>query len=304
MLGAVDGSSNGVGTLPNPLASLELRNAAVVLGMSNRKPEQQKSVGSVLDLACGRGGDLKKWALQGADVYVGVDISSQSVAECQNRVDELSQKKGKPRVGVVLTRSMLDSDLPHVIERALRHTSHGGGEPPLFDIISIQFACHYAMRSETELKKLMKNVDKLLVEGGQLIITSTDARCLRHHISSSGQGEFGNALYHIKFAPEALSSSVDPLDSLGLRYTFTLSSAVEACDEYVVHMPSLIRIAKEVCHLELAYHHNFGHLVHADLPAFAHLLDPLKVQTVSAEEWEAIQLYSAMVFTRQTGRTF
>ena len=40
---------------------------------------------SVLDLCCGRGGDLFKWAYSGAAHYVGVDLSFPLVTEAKRR---------------------------------------------------------------------------------------------------------------------------------------------------------------------------------------------------------------------------
>jgi mRNA (guanine-N7-)-methyltransferase len=43
---------------------------------------------SVLDLCCGRGGDLGKWAKQNINHYVGVDLSGPLVEEAKNRYRE------------------------------------------------------------------------------------------------------------------------------------------------------------------------------------------------------------------------
>jgi mRNA (guanine-N7-)-methyltransferase len=198
---------------------------------------------------------------------------------------------------------MLDQDLPEVIEKALMRQTQG--EHILFDVISIQFALHYAFASEACLLLLLQNISRLLVPGtGQLIVTSVDARCLAHHLQQARrEGEFGNAVYNVKFSSEAMAKirkedGTIALDALGLRYTFTLSSAVEACDEYVVHLPSLTRLAREEAGLELIYHRNFGQFVKDQLPHYGHLLEPLQVGQVSLEEWEAINIYAATIFQR------
>lgn len=291
-----EADEGAVGDLPNPLATLASRNAAAAASSRARRKNERGSGFRVLDLACGRGGDVKKWMLQGAQVYVGVDVSSQSVAECQSRAEESQRRRGQPRVAVMLTRSMVDGDLVPAIEKALRQK---GENEALFEIVSIQFAVHYAFDSEESLTQLLRNVGRLLVPGGQLILTSIDARCLRRHLQQHPEGEFGNPVYRVKFAPEALQAADGQvLDGLGLRYTFSLSSAVEACDEFVVHLPSLTRVAREVADLALVYERNFGQFVHDQLPAYGHLLEPLQVGLVSPEEWESVQLYSALVFQK------
>lgn len=311
-----------VGQRPNPLETLAQREAAAAAagnGSGRRGGQQQQEALRVLDLACGRGGDVKKWVLKGAEVYVGVDVSPQSVLECRARAEESRRRGGRPRVALVLTRSMLEEDLPDVVARALAAAATGGGQQgnngnegpaPVFDVISIQFAVHYGCGSEADLSRLLRTVDRLLApEGGTLLLTSIDARCLRRHLQERQKQEdgadadagadaaFGNAVYRVALSPEA-AAAAPALDRLGLRYTFSLSSAVEACDEFVVHVPTLRHLAQEEAGLRLARHVNFGRLVHECLPRFGHLLEPLQVGQVSPEEWEAVQLYSALVFQR------
>ena len=43
---------------------------------------------SVLDLCCGRGGDIQKWKKQNIAHYVGVDLSRALVAEAYTRYQE------------------------------------------------------------------------------------------------------------------------------------------------------------------------------------------------------------------------
>lgn len=53
---------------------------------------------SVLDLCCGRGGDLFKWKNQDVVHYVGVDLSQALVEEAQRRYNE-SLKGGQNNYG-------------------------------------------------------------------------------------------------------------------------------------------------------------------------------------------------------------
>jgi mRNA (guanine-N7-)-methyltransferase len=40
---------------------------------------------NILELGCGKGGDLKKWAYAGIGVWFGLDISGSSLEEALNR---------------------------------------------------------------------------------------------------------------------------------------------------------------------------------------------------------------------------
>jgi len=48
----------------------------------------QKPCRRVLDLACGKLGDLQKWKIAGMQQYVGIDISKQQVERAINRMNE------------------------------------------------------------------------------------------------------------------------------------------------------------------------------------------------------------------------
>ncbi|GAB5031627.1 Hypothetical protein NocV09_00601800 [Nannochloropsis oceanica] len=318
------GGMLSIGEMPNPLATAEARDAAVAGG--RREGGREKGhVSAVLDVACGRGGDFKKWMMQGVETYVGFDCSELSVKECRSRVEEQQRKSrrggragGQPRVGVVFQCNMTEERLVECIEEEM------GGEGVVeggFDVVSIQFAVHYACVSEEALSSLLGNVKRLLKggrDGGLLILTCIDDRVLRQHLTLHPEGAFGNAVYRVTFAPEVLQrqqqlqqqqqqqkseTKIPPLDTLGLRYNFTLSSAVEACDEYVVPVPAFERVARQAGGggggLKLVYQQNFGGFVKEHLKNYGRLLEPLQVGVVSGEEWEAIQLYKVMVFRKE-----
>ena len=48
---------------------------------------------AVLDLACGRGGDIQKWIDAKVETVVGIDISGSEVAEARARFKEAAKKR-------------------------------------------------------------------------------------------------------------------------------------------------------------------------------------------------------------------
>ena len=56
--------------------------------------------GRVLDLACGKGGDLKKWKVQHPSEYVGVDIAEGSIHDAVRRFKEIRGVNFPARFGV------------------------------------------------------------------------------------------------------------------------------------------------------------------------------------------------------------
>lgn len=68
---------------------------------TNDRPEGLEYVGSkrrprktarVLDLGCGKGGDLQKWAKTDIATYVGVDIAAVSIDQARGRWNEQKRK--------------------------------------------------------------------------------------------------------------------------------------------------------------------------------------------------------------------
>jgi mRNA (guanine-N7-)-methyltransferase len=52
---------------------------------------------SVLDLCCGKGGDLGKYAKQNSYYYTGVDITAASIAEAIRRYNDILIEQQKRR---------------------------------------------------------------------------------------------------------------------------------------------------------------------------------------------------------------
>lgn len=160
----------------------------------------------VLDLACGKGGDLGKWIIhhRGIDNYVGIDVARGSLRDAAKRAQKIGLAKLK-RCSFICAD--LGSDVPGRIGRrrnkllswkltastALESVPYfepiqGGGILPTdkFDVISIQFAIHYMMSTRQRARRFFKTVATLLEIGGNLIATTIDARVVLEHLMSLG----------------------------------------------------------------------------------------------------------------------
>jgi len=199
----------------------------------------------VLDLACGKGGDLGKWLHHKRRIgnYVGVDIAPGSL------VDAAIRARGKRRqlkrctftyadLGVdVLGRSgsrnlplqelstwSLQADPEHLVGKKdeaapVFQMIQGGGIAldDKFDVVSIQFAIHYMMQTKKHARHFFRTVSKLLEIGGNLIATTTDANVIVGHLMNLGLD------LHFEDGKKEAKEDTDAVISLGngaCRITF------------------------------------------------------------------------------------
>lgn len=112
----------------------------------------------VVDLACGKGGDVNKWA-KIAKSYVGCDVSHPALQEARRRAGE--QKMTQHFCFV--------------------HADAGSFSMPQCNIVSMQFALHYLCNKKERVQTLMQNVSNALQKNGVFIITTVDERAVPGH---------------------------------------------------------------------------------------------------------------------------
>jgi SAM-dependent methyltransferase len=223
----------------------------------------------ILDLACGKGGDLGKWTLhsRGVRTYVGSDVARGSLKDAAIRARKLRGKFKR----CTFTCADLGADVPGRL-KSPKHkhmqkllTWSLQNEPPTekdepnfqmirgggisledhFDVVSIQFAIHYMMSSRKRARRFFRTVGELLDIGGNLIITTIDARRVVWHLMNMGLDlcseqdddknaedvviSVGNGACKLCFQWPIVRrifslNTVDPTseDMFGLEYSFTL----------------------------------------------------------------------------------
>ncbi|KAJ8604471.1 hypothetical protein CTAYLR_000952 [Chrysophaeum taylorii] len=139
---------------------------------------------AVLDLACGKGGDLGKF--RRVREYVGVDIAQTSLNDLAERL-VTSRPRAFQRVPVKLLAASLgsrslSSEPPFPLWTG---TSDGGtwGTGHLdpwhqFDVASMQFALHYMFETEARATSFFSDLASLVRVGGRFVATTVDAVAL------------------------------------------------------------------------------------------------------------------------------
>jgi mRNA (guanine-N7-)-methyltransferase len=169
----------------------------------------------VLDLACGKGGDLGKWTMHSRGIanYVGIDVARGSLVDAAIRARKMTTKFLQQKC--VFTCADLGSDVPgryksskskhlqKLSSWSLANESknlqslktdpvfkmeRGGGISleDKFDVVSIQFAIHYMMQTRRRARRFFQTVAQLLEVGGNLIATTIDARVVMGHLLNLG----------------------------------------------------------------------------------------------------------------------
>jgi len=253
---------------------------------------------AVLDLACGKGGDLIKWDKASIGYYVGIDIADGSIEDARNRYNgETDHARG--RRDFSFPAKLICADCFEVdLEPALKDDGP-------FNVCSVQFAMHYSWSTEERARRALKNVSTLLQPGGYLIGTMPDADVIVRKLRSADELEFGNNVYHIKFDKSCSDKRFLSASPYGYQYEFHLEDAVD-CPEWLVPFQSFKALAEEYG-LELVMKKNFHKFVHeySQRQEFAELMrklgalgDPAVGDTITDDEWDAAYIYLVFVFKK------
>ncbi|RYP12169.1 hypothetical protein DL767_011374 [Monosporascus sp. MG133] len=147
----------------------------------------------VLDIGCGKGGDLGKWqqAPQRVGLYVGLDPADVSIEQARDRYRNMGNRGGGGRGGrgghrggrpprIFDARFLVKDCYGESIEELEIVRQVGFDRSPMgrsgFDIVSMMFCMHYAFESEQKARRMLENVSGALKKGGRFMgcIPSSD----------------------------------------------------------------------------------------------------------------------------------
>ena len=138
----------------------------------------------VLDIGCGKGGDLNKWqqAPQPIQLYVGLDPADVSIDQARERYRSLGSRggrggrgghRGRPPPRVFDARFNVKDCYGESIEDVDIIRQVGFDPSPMnrrgFDVVSMMFSMHYAFESEKNARIMLRNVAGALKKGGRFI---------------------------------------------------------------------------------------------------------------------------------------
>jgi len=185
-------------------------------------------VGSlVLDLCCGRGGDIFKYNSIHPRQVAFVDISANSIAEARRRYDNGNRS-------IFYDAEFVIADC---FTEQLREKIRPNNQ---FNLIVCHFAMHYAFESAERASTFFESVNRYLAPGGFFVFTIPSTKMIKRRATPQWKS-FGNRFYQVEFPP----NNADPT-TYGFEYTFSLQDAVDKCQEYLVPDELLQRHLQEI----------------------------------------------------------
>ncbi len=233
----------------------------------------------ILDLACGKGGDLGKWIRHKPALYTGIDVAQQSLKDLTERILAASNWKGVPITLVAGDLSKADEILESAPltwtnnDKRWRRDKEVGEQlsNSQFDVASMQFALHYMASSKDTMRSILSFIASKLRPGGQFIATTVDARVvcetlMGHTVKTNGgtqresslKDKKGRELLKLIFPGDILTNllrrnaNVMSETSFGIMYYFILAENEHVEDfavkspEWLLPLPELVKLADDV----------------------------------------------------------
>jgi mRNA (guanine-N7-)-methyltransferase len=133
----------------------------------------------ILDIGCGKGGDLQKWqASRKVELYVGCDPADVSIRQAKDRYAQMQRKSRRLFHAEFYAKDCFGEwlgDIPIIKHvgidpgvgpgNVMSQRWGGGG----FDMVTMMFCMHYAFESEAKAKGMLRNVAGSLKKGGRFI---------------------------------------------------------------------------------------------------------------------------------------
>ncbi|CAG4944158.1 unnamed protein product [Colias eurytheme] len=271
----------------------------------------------VLDICCGKGGDMGKWQKARVEHVVFADIAEVSVQQCKERYKDMRGNSFSAQfIAADCTKECLRNKY---VDPSIR-----------FDIVSCQFGLHYSFESLGQARRMLMNITECLKPGGYFFGTLPNANEIVSRAQKSENGEFGNRIYSIKLMFDAK----DGYPLFGGKYDFHLEGVVD-CPEFLVYFDLFQKLASEY-DLELVYKAGLADVYKDHVEKYKHLLYKIKcfesyppppgkdliaseseyehakvfwenhkntnerysLSTMSKSEWEVANVYMAFVFKK------
>jgi len=227
---------------------------------------------SLFEIACGKGGDLHKFAKSKFKLVVGSDINKDNLYNISDgiykRYNQLVKKdiiktNKQKMVFLILDASQewdkkyinsIDDEFSQRVAKILFNPNglikksdikkeekvllnyYNKAVTDKFNLVSIQFAIHYMFENETSLNNFVKNVNSVLNVNGYFIGTCLDGFLVSEKLKNMNEikGEInGKTLWKIEKKYNEFNKD-KPLDNIGKKISVYVETINQLIDEYLV----------------------------------------------------------------------
>jgi mRNA (guanine-N7-)-methyltransferase len=143
--------------------------------------ENSKNVYTLLDLACGKGGDMFKWVDANITYVKGYDNDNQSIKEANNRYNtNIRDENTTKNYHFTFEYTDLSCEVINPqLQDFVNYYSHGNYvSDGKFDVATCFFAIHYFFKNENYLDNFINNITYNLKKNGTFIMTTFDEELL------------------------------------------------------------------------------------------------------------------------------
>ena len=233
----------------------------LIVGMS--RPGQ-----TLIDLACGKAGDLPKWIAAKLKFVYGIDLSPDNIdnrldGACARYLNYRRKMRNMPSAFFVAGNSVLnirdgtgiEGSTGRTVNAAVFGIETSGAPPPQvlkvrgiarngFDICSLQFAIHYMFKDARTLNGCLRNVSEVVRTGGYFVGTCYDGARVFSMLANTEVGKSqtitkqGTRIWQVTKQYSEQSFKTGPA-SLGLAIDVYQDSIGKTTREYLVNMTYL-----------------------------------------------------------------
>jgi SAM-dependent methyltransferase len=263
---------------------------------------------NVLDIGCGRGGDLIKFIHAGIEEYVGVDIDQNGLYvisnSAYNRYKNLRntsknvppmyfiQADARARFNTKAQESVLPNMTP--FNKKLIETHLSGNKK--YNVINAQFTLHYYLSDELSWSNFCKNINDHLETNGYFLITTFDGKLIYDRLVNKQKMTISytdnNGKKVIFFEINKVYSDNDNNNGVGMAidlYNSLISNPGTYIREYLVFPDFLEKSLKEKCGLEIVETDSFFNIFNLYKNYFTEDMGEILISDTSAKRYDKIR---------------
>jgi ubiquinone/menaquinone biosynthesis C-methylase UbiE len=178
----------------------------------------------VLDIGCGRGGDILKIARLNPRSYIGLDINASEISEARDRVSELT------------TSGRLSLARCDFHEFDMRKDKIPLGDETV-DIVLAQLSLHFAFQDQSAVDNILGEMRRVMKSTSVVIGVIPDAKRISRILSEQTSSSLGSMGHFVLSCVDESRVKISEQQPVGIAYTFSLHAG--SCIEYLAPMEIL-----------------------------------------------------------------